>query len=178
MSSCGVTDFRGGTLHAGQARAEVVHLSEPLSFWGGTDAQGWVIDANHPQHGQSISGRVVVMEAGRGSSSSSTVLAEQLRSGHGPAALILGVADPILVVGALVAEELYGIKLPIVTLDRVEMGHITRAVAGSGPWLAHVRAPYGDGSSHEASISLTPPSRDHSVSLIDCPCNSQQVRNS
>jgi predicted aconitase with swiveling domain len=101
----------------GEATGEVVILTEPLSFWGGVhEREGTVIDVHHPQHGTSIAGRVVVMPSGRGSSSSSSVLAEVIRAGAGPAAIILKTADPILVVGALVAEALYGIVVPILTV--------------------------------------------------------------
>ncbi|MBC7895386.1 MAG: DUF126 domain-containing protein [Cytophagaceae bacterium] len=105
-------------LVAGEARGPVVALSEPLSFWGGVhEREGTVIDVHHPQHGVSIAGRVLVMPSGRGSSSSSSVLAEVIRAGVGPAAIVLATADPILVIGALVAEALYGTVVPIVVLS-------------------------------------------------------------
>ena len=45
-------------------------LTEPLSLWGGMDpAIGLLIDARHPQRGMSLTGRIVVMPSGRGSSS-------------------------------------------------------------------------------------------------------------
>ena len=89
----------------------------PLSFWGGIDVEtGTVIDRSHPAIGQSVAGRVLVMPSGRGSSSSSSVLAEAIRLGTAPAAIILGEADPILVVGALVAARLYGRSCPLVVL--------------------------------------------------------------
>lgn len=104
-------------LVAGEARGPVVALSEPLSFWGGVhESEGTVIDVHHPQHGATIAGRVLVMPSGRGSSSSSSVLAEVIRAGVGPSAIVLATADPILVIGALVAEALYGTVVPIVTL--------------------------------------------------------------
>lgn len=90
-------------------------LDEPLSFWGGFDAAtGRIIDVHHPQHGASLSGLVVVMPGGRGSSSSASVLAEAVRAGTAPAALILGEPDLIVAVGAVVATELYGVELPVV----------------------------------------------------------------
>ncbi len=90
-------------------------LAEPLSFWGGFDAaSGRIIDVHHPQHGASLAGRVVVMPGGRGSSSSASVLAEAVRAGTAPAALILGEPDLIVAVGAVVAAELYGVDLPVV----------------------------------------------------------------
>lgn len=104
----------GLTLHAGSARGEVLHLDAPLSFWGGTDRDGRIIDAHHPQHGVSVTGRVLVMTSGRGSSSSSYVLAEQLRRGTGPAAVVLAEADAIIALGAIVADELYSLATPVV----------------------------------------------------------------
>jgi hypothetical protein len=94
-------------------------LTEPLSFWGGLDVQtGRIIDRRHPQHGAVVTGRVLVMPGGRGSSSSSTVLAEALRLGTGPRAIILHRPDPIISLGALVARELYGIDCPVLVSRR------------------------------------------------------------
>jgi predicted aconitase with swiveling domain len=42
------------------------------------------------------------------------VLAECLRRGTGPAAILLSIPDPILTVGAIVARTLYGVSCPIV----------------------------------------------------------------
>lgn len=90
-------------------------LDEPLSLWGGMDpASGAVIDARHPQRGGILSGRVVVMPSARGSSSSASVLAEAVRAGTAPAAIVLGEPDLILAIGSAVAEELYGVTVPIV----------------------------------------------------------------
>ena len=94
-------------------------LAEGLSLWGGMDpATGDLIDVHHPQRGANLSGRVVVMPNGRGSSSSASVLAEAVRAGTAPAAIVLGEPDLILAIGAAVAEELYGVRVPIVVLPR------------------------------------------------------------
>lgn len=121
------TDAR--TLHPGSAAGRVLRLDEPLSFWGGVGEDGRVIDVHHPQHGSSLVGRVVVMGSGRGSSSSAAVLAERLRDGSAPAALVLGSCDTILVVGALVAAELYGVQLPIVQLDAEDLDRLSGEVS-------------------------------------------------
>ena len=105
-------------LIAGEARGTVLALDEPLSFWGGFDAEtGTVIDRAHPQVGASLAGRVVVMPFGRGSSSGSSVLAEAIREGTAPAALVLAESDEIIVLGAIIAEEVYGITMPIAIVD-------------------------------------------------------------
>jgi predicted aconitase with swiveling domain len=92
-------------------------LEEPLSLWGGMDpATGQLIDAHHPQRGANLAGRVVVMASGRGSSSSASVLAEAVRAGVAPAAILLGEPDLIRTIGSALAEELYGVRVPVVVL--------------------------------------------------------------
>ena len=92
-------------------------LEEGLSLWGGMDpATGELIDPHHPQCGVALSGRVVVMPSGRGSSSSASVLAEAVRAGTAPAAFVLEEPDLILAIGSAVAEELYGVRVPVVVL--------------------------------------------------------------
>jgi len=117
--------MKGRVLAAGSVTARALVLREPLSLWGGMDpASGELIDAHHPQRGASLSGRIVVMSAVRGSSSASSVLAEAVRAGCAPAAFLLGETDLILAVGAAVAEELYGVRLPVVVLPPTELARI------------------------------------------------------
>jgi predicted aconitase with swiveling domain len=86
-------------------------------LWGGIDLDtGRVVDPHHPQVGAELAGRVLVMPSGRGSSSSSSVLAEAARRGTAPAAILLYEPDPILVLGALAAGELYGSTVPIAVI--------------------------------------------------------------
>ncbi len=109
-------------LAPGSANAAAIVLREPLSLWGGMDpASGQVIDARHPQRGENLAGRIVVMPAARGSSSSSSVLAEAVRAGYAPAGILLAEPDLILAVGAAVAEELYGVRVPIVVVAPDEL---------------------------------------------------------
>lgn len=112
-------------LAPGSADGLALVLREPLSLWGGVDpATGIIIDARHSQRGTSVVGRVLVMPAVRGSSSSSSILAESVRAGCAPAAILLGEQDLILAVGAAVAEELYGRRVPVVQLAREELARI------------------------------------------------------
>lgn len=105
-------------LVAGEASGEALVLEEPLSFWGGLDpGTGRLIDVHHPALGEVVTGRVLVMPSGRGSSSSSSVLAESIRAGTAPAAIVLLEPDPILALGAIVARELYGISVPVVVTE-------------------------------------------------------------
>jgi predicted aconitase with swiveling domain len=108
----------GRTLVPGEARGPALVLTEPLSFWGGLDpATGAIVDVHHPQRGAVVTGTVLVMPGGRGSSSSSSVLAEAIRAGTAPAAIVLAEPDPIIALGAIVARELYGAAVPVLVAE-------------------------------------------------------------
>jgi predicted aconitase/predicted aconitase with swiveling domain len=111
----------GFVLHPGTGSGELLTLDEPLSFWGGVSAEGIVIDRHHPHCGESVAGRILAMSTGRGSSSSSSVLAELIRAGRAPAAIVLAEDDTIIVLGAVVAAEIYGIEMPVLRLDPVDL---------------------------------------------------------
>lgn len=129
--------FEGEALTCGQARAKTLVLDEPISFWGGVDENtGRLIDTHHPQLGASVAGIILVLRCGRGSSSSSSVLAECLRNGVGPAAIVLAEPDPILALGALVAAELYGVAMPVVVLGAAAYA----ACAAAGVLAVEARA--------------------------------------
>ncbi|MEO6018666.1 MAG: DUF126 domain-containing protein [Knoellia sp.] len=115
-------------LTRGRVTGEVLRAEVPLSFWGGVGADGVVVDAHHPLFGRSLVGKVVVMVSGRGSSSSSSVLAELLRTGRGPSAIVLARTDPIIALGAIVADELYGLATPVVVVSEADLTLVTGSV--------------------------------------------------
>ena len=99
----------------GAAQGPAVVLDAPLSLWGGLEpTTGAIIDPRHPQCGANVSGRVLVMPVGKGSSSASSILLEAARLGTAPAAIVLAEPDGILALGAAVAREMYGVVLPVV----------------------------------------------------------------
>ena len=84
----------GRWLHGESISGQILRLDEPLSFWGGLDpSTGEIIDQAHPQAGASMAGAVVAMPGSRGSSGTPGVLGEALRTGAGPAALIVTTAE-------------------------------------------------------------------------------------
>jgi predicted aconitase with swiveling domain len=121
----------------GRASGELLVLDEPLSFWGGLDPHtGEIVDRRHPQSGRHVNGVVLAMPAGRGSSSSSSVFVEAVRAGTAPAAIVLAHPDTIVALGALVAAELYGTSVPVVT----DAGY---TALSSGQWVTVVGEPAG-----------------------------------
>ncbi len=108
----------GRTLVPGEASGSALVLDAPLSLWGGLDPEtGDIIDQRHPQWRANVTGRVLVMPVGKGSSSASSILLEATRLGTAPAAILLAEPDAILALGAAVARELYGVGPPVVVLD-------------------------------------------------------------
>lgn len=101
-------ELTGDAVVAGIARGPALVLSEPLSFWGGVDPRtGEIIDRHHPQAGENTTGCVLVFPHGRGSSSSSSIVAECIRAQTGPVAIVMDQPDSIVALGALVAAEMY-----------------------------------------------------------------------
>ncbi|MCO5160784.1 MAG: DUF126 domain-containing protein [Mesorhizobium sp.] len=109
-----MTALQAEILVAGRAgHGEALVLDEPISFWGGVDPKtGRIADVRHPQHGESIAGKVLFLPGTIGSSSASAVLLELVRNGHAPAALVMHEPDAILLLGLIVAKEM-GWETPV-----------------------------------------------------------------
>lgn len=111
--------FQARVLVRGRGAGRALVLPEPLSLWGGLDPEtGKIIDQRHPSLGATVTDRVLVLPAGRGSSSASSILLEAVRRRTAPAAIITAEPDPILALGAAVAREMYDVTPPVVVLAR------------------------------------------------------------
>jgi uncharacterized protein len=106
-------------------RAKAMALTAPISFWGGVNPRtGEIADARHPEYGQRISARAVLIPATVGSSSAAAVLLELVHGGLAPAAIVLHEPDAILLLGLIVAREM-GYATPIaVRLDSRHYGDL------------------------------------------------------
>lgn len=124
----------------GEAEGTALVLAQELSFWGGVEVEtGKIIDHSHPDLGKNVAGSILVMPSGRGSSSSSSVLAEAIRLGTGPLGIVLARPDPILTVASLVAQSLYDVRCPITVcaIDGFATGDRLR-ISAAGPGAAQV----------------------------------------
>ncbi len=110
--------WQADVLFEGQADGTAMRFDAPISFWGGVDpVSSDVTMAGHPQLGQKVAGRILVIPQLIGSSSSSAVMLELLHVGKAPRALILGGRDAILPVGVLVARQMGWPTVPVVALS-------------------------------------------------------------
>jgi len=111
---------------AGASAGRALVLEEPLSFWGGLDPNtGVVINKHHPQHGLSVTNRMLFMPHGSGSSSSSSVILEAIRLKTHPAGIVLREPDEIIALGAIVGRQLYGISVPVVVVGAGDYDSVT-----------------------------------------------------
>lgn len=101
----------------GDASGDILVCDEGLSFWGGVNAETGVIqDALHPQCGEALGGRVVMMPTSRGSCSGSGVLLSLAMVGRGPAALVFREDEDILTLGAIVAARMFDLNIAVLRL--------------------------------------------------------------
>ena len=140
MGSLGRHDklIRGEALVAGEAIGEALKCNEPLSFWGGYDHRtGTIIDRRHPLMGQSACGKILGIPSTRGSSTTTAVLVESVKAGTAPAAIICNRVDAFLALAAIVADEMYGKRVPIVLanpkdFDLLKTGQLVQILADGG----------------------------------------------
>ena len=98
--------------------SDIVVCNEGLSFWGGVDPDtGVIIDNHHPNCGEELSGKIVLMPTSRGSCSGSGVLLQLAQNGKAPAAIIFRESEDILTLGAMIAERLFNKKIAILRLE-------------------------------------------------------------
>ena len=97
--------------------SDIVVCDEGLSFWGGVDPDtGVIIDIHHPNCGEKLSGKIVLMPTSRGSCSGSGVLLQLARNGNAPAALIFRETEDVLTLGAMIAERLFDKNIAVLRL--------------------------------------------------------------
>lgn len=126
----GAAVARSTIIVPGNAEGEVLDCRVPISFWGGVDPEsGRIIDVHHPCHGETVSGRILMMPSSRGSCSGSGVLLELALNGRAPAALVFSEAEETLTLGALVAAKLFGLPVPVFRLRKADYAILLEKVS-------------------------------------------------
>jgi predicted aconitase with swiveling domain len=89
----------------GQAQGKVIISSDPLSFLGGVNPQtGDITDRQHELYQQNISGQILVIPSGKGSTVGSYVIYQMAKNKTAPLAIIALEAEPIIATGAIMAS--------------------------------------------------------------------------
>ena len=88
----------------GSAEGNVVISRDPLSFLGGVDPKtGDVIDQQHELYRQNISGKILIIPSGKGSTVGSYVIFQMAKNNTAPSAIIAMEAEPIIATGTIMA---------------------------------------------------------------------------
>jgi len=92
------------TIVTGDAEGKALVSKKELSFFGSVNPKtGEVIDDESDIFGQSMKNKILVFKQGKGSTVGSYVLYRMKKQGTAPAAIIVEKAEPIIVVGCVIA---------------------------------------------------------------------------
>ncbi|MEM0111866.1 MAG: DUF126 domain-containing protein [Candidatus Parvarchaeota archaeon] len=123
-------ELRGRGIVEGKCVAEALVSSMPISFLGDVDQKtGLVIAKTHDLYGKLLKGKVLCFPHGHGSTVGSYVLYSLAKSGLAPKAIVNERADPVIVVGAVMAN------IPMVDgvdITRIRTGDIVEVDAYRG----------------------------------------------
>lgn len=99
------TTLKGRIVVEGHCKARALVSSKPISFLGGVDpADGKIIEKNHDLCGKCVKDKVLCFPHGHGSTVGSYVLYSLAKKGLAPKAIVNETADPVVVVGAIIAD--------------------------------------------------------------------------
>jgi predicted aconitase with swiveling domain len=99
------TTLKGRIVVEGHCKAKALVSSKPISFLGGVDpADGKIIEKNHDLCGECVKDKVLCFPHGHGSTVGSYVLYSLAKKGLAPKAIVNETADPVVVVGAIIAD--------------------------------------------------------------------------
>jgi predicted aconitase with swiveling domain len=109
--------LNGRKVVEGHCKAEALVSTKPISFLGGVDpADGKIIEKGLDLCGKYVKGKVLCFPHGHGSTVGSYVLYSLARNSLAPKAIVNRKADPVVVVGAIVAN------IPMV--DQIDINQI------------------------------------------------------
>ncbi len=129
--------IQGRTIAGGLVEGEAVVTREPFMFPHGLDPKtGRVINRRHELFGRDLSGKILIFPFAVGSTTTATWLLEAVRLKKNPKALLVEEIDPMLAVGAILAEIFYQEALPVI--DFPKSGGFSESpvsVFATGDWL-------------------------------------------
>ena len=122
--------LKGRTIVEGCCKAEALVSSKPISFLGGIDqTNGKIIEKNHDLYGECVKDKILCFPHGHGSTVGSYVLYSLAKKKLAPMAIVNQKADPVVVVGAIIAD------IPMVDqvdIKRIKTGDIVEVDAYAG----------------------------------------------
>jgi hypothetical protein len=97
--------LKGRSIVPGHKRGLALVSQKPISFLGGVDPDsGIIIEKDHDLEGRCVKDKVLCFPHGHGSTVGSYVLYSLAKNDVSPKAIVNEKADPVVVVGAIIAE--------------------------------------------------------------------------
>lgn len=131
--------LKGKGYTPGIVEGEVIVSRMPFGFWQGVDTKtGIIVDIRHDLVGESIKNKIFVYPFGRGSTANSGVFVDAVREGNSPAAIINVKTEPMTIVSAILGQECFGKKTPVIDsleetpLDALKTGDRVRVDGTAG----------------------------------------------
>jgi len=122
--------LQGRRIVEGYCKAEALVSRKPLSFLGGVEpADGKIVEKNHDLCGECVKDKVLCFPYGHGSTVGSYVLYSLVKRNFAPKAIINQTADPVVVVGAIIAN------IPMIDqidITKIETGDLLEVDAYKG----------------------------------------------
>lgn len=109
--------LRGRVIVEGHCKARALVSKKPLSFLGGVNPEnGEIIEKDHDLFGKCVKDKILCFPHGHGSTVGSYVLYSLSKRQLAPKAILNQTADPVIVVGAIIAN--------VPMLDQVDINQI------------------------------------------------------
>ena len=122
--------LKGRVIVEGRCKAQALVSRKPISFLGGVDpADGKIIEKHHDLFGMCVKDKILCFPHGHGSTVGSYVLYSLAKKGLAPKAIINQTADPVVVVGAIIADVP---MIDRIDIDQVKTGDIVEVDAFKG----------------------------------------------
>lgn len=96
--------IRSRRISKGHVSGPVLLTKDSLSFLGGVNPEtGVITDSNHELFGEKITGKILVIPSGKGSTVGSYIIYQMFKYETAPLGLIAMEAEPIIATGAIMA---------------------------------------------------------------------------
>ena len=129
----GTIEIRCRGLVKGKAQGEALVAPTTLSFWGEVDpVSGRVIAAGHPLEGETLRGKILVIQSTKGSSATPLVIGLAHSEGNAPAAFVNTRVDCLAVLGCVVNQIPMVAELEGDPFELIRSGDYVEVDADSG----------------------------------------------
>lgn len=126
-----MSTFEGRALVEGEVTAEILYCTSEIPGWGGIDTKsGRIVEVGHPQYGQSMAGKILVIPGAKGASGWSGQFHIAKLNGFAPVGVVTRSLNTKLALGLAVIGVPALIDLPEEAYDEIATGR-TATISGS-----------------------------------------------